>query len=562
MPHLPTMRWDYRDQLQATAQQVVNAGGIPETTWYVYDASGQRVRKVTESAVTAADVNAGKQPVRVKERIYLGGFEVYQEYGNDGSKTLERESLHIMDDKRRVALVETKTYESGLLNNLMGLFTGPETLIRYQFDNHLGSACLELDDKAVPISYEEFYPYGSTSYQAVNKNIKSAAKRYRYTGKERDEESGLYYHGARYYAPWLGKWVSCDPTGIANGANIYVYVSNCPIGFLDPNGKAKDYPSWRQMLAKSRIDAAEMHVAKTTFGTPEYSSAFRQYTASLKSMQEANETRDLHRNVGFPIAINLTMIAAAGPVAAESIVVRASFAFLSGFEIGETIQGQTVSLNPSSFGKTESLKGSDRIWHGVGAVSGVVASVAGEIQIARSKAILPKAKEQRVGGKKSRTTIGGNPLEGTHVSPSEYSGPWVTEANEVTRGGAVRQSREGSCVSAVGEMLTEGRVTEKQLLTELGEWSNPESLAKELNKKTAPSEWTGGGFPTEEDALRAAQRGPFGAELRVGPKLGHMVYIEPLESGGFGVHDPEPGICYQVDEAWIRKYVSGGVWKK
>ena len=48
MPHLPLMQWDFKDQLQATSQQVVNDGGTPETTYYVYDAGGQRVRKVTE----------------------------------------------------------------------------------------------------------------------------------------------------------------------------------------------------------------------------------------------------------------------------------------------------------------------------------------------------------------------------------------------------------------------------------------------------------------------------------------------------------------------------------
>jgi YD repeat-containing protein len=50
MPHLPLMRWDFKDQLQATAQQVVNNGGTPETTYYVYDSAGQRVRKLTELA--------------------------------------------------------------------------------------------------------------------------------------------------------------------------------------------------------------------------------------------------------------------------------------------------------------------------------------------------------------------------------------------------------------------------------------------------------------------------------------------------------------------------------
>ena len=112
MNHLPLMQWDYRDQLQATAQQVIN-NGVPETTWYVYDASGQRVRKVTESAVTAQDTANGKKPKRMKERIYLGGFEVYREYENDGETVkLERETLHIMDDKQRIALVETKSVDN------------------------------------------------------------------------------------------------------------------------------------------------------------------------------------------------------------------------------------------------------------------------------------------------------------------------------------------------------------------------------------------------------------------------------------------------------------------
>ena len=75
----------------------------------------------------------------------------------------------------------------------------------------LGSAALELDDTAQVISYEEYHPYGTTAYQAKNSAIKSAAKRYRYTGMERDEESGLEYHSARYYLPWLGRWLSCDP---------------------------------------------------------------------------------------------------------------------------------------------------------------------------------------------------------------------------------------------------------------------------------------------------------------------------------------------------------------
>ena len=62
-------------------------------------------------------------------------------------------------------------------------------------------------------------------------------KRYRYTGKERDEETGLYYHGERYYAPWLGRWTSCDPAGLTDGPCLYEYAGVNPIKRLDRNGK-------------------------------------------------------------------------------------------------------------------------------------------------------------------------------------------------------------------------------------------------------------------------------------------------------------------------------------
>src|SRR5439155_8735988 len=124
MPHLPQMDWNFSDQLQHV--DLVGGGNA----YYVYDAGGQRVRKVVEK-------NGG---ALVEERIYLGGFEIFRRRNGAGSVTLERETLHIVDDKQRIALVETKTIDNqSSISNL-------QTLIRYQFSNHLGSASLELDD--------------------------------------------------------------------------------------------------------------------------------------------------------------------------------------------------------------------------------------------------------------------------------------------------------------------------------------------------------------------------------------------------------------------------------
>lgn len=220
MPHLPNMTWDADDHLQSTSRQSVNAG-VPETTYYSYDAGGERLRKVTYS-----QAGAGQTPQRKSERLYLGIFEIYREFDGADKLVKERETVHVMDDKNRVAIVETLTF---------GQDSAPPQLIRYQFGNHLGSAVLELDEQAEIISYEEYFPYGATSYQAV-RNQTETPKRYRYTSKERDEENDLCYHSARYYAPWLGQWTSPDPAGINDSLSLYVYVRGNPINLHDPTG--------------------------------------------------------------------------------------------------------------------------------------------------------------------------------------------------------------------------------------------------------------------------------------------------------------------------------------
>ena len=68
------------------------------------------------------------------------------------------------------------------------------------------------------------------------------AKRYRYTGKEKDEESGLYYHGARYYAVWLSRWASADPAGLSDGTNSFAALKQNPVLLTDLDGKESSPP--------------------------------------------------------------------------------------------------------------------------------------------------------------------------------------------------------------------------------------------------------------------------------------------------------------------------------
>lgn len=222
MPHLPALTWDEDDRLRSTTRQAV-AAGTPETSFYVCASGGQRIRKLTDGQAAA-----GQNATRKAERIYLGGIEIYREYAGDGTiVSLERETLHVDAGGQSAALVETRT---------IGTDPAPAQRLRYQFANHLGSAVLELDEQSAIVTYEEYFPFGSTSYQAVA-NQTDLPKRYRYTGKEHDAENDLYYHGARYYAPWLGRWTACDPQGFVDGPNLYAYVRNNPVRHIDPTGR-------------------------------------------------------------------------------------------------------------------------------------------------------------------------------------------------------------------------------------------------------------------------------------------------------------------------------------
>ena len=235
MPHLATMAWDAFDRLAETSP-----GSGQPVTYYVYDAQGQRVRKVTETG--------GESSYRSKERIYLGDYEVYREYNANGNIPLERETLHVMDDKQRVALVETRT---------VGDDGTPEQLVRCQHADHLTSACVETNGDGAIVTYEEYFPYGGTSFHSATSG--PAAKRYRYTGKERDDENGFTYHGARYYAPWLGRWTAADPEGVFELFSSHDLAAETqPIDFTRED-------------THHRHDSYDQHSPSTTYATPFHS---------------------------------------------------------------------------------------------------------------------------------------------------------------------------------------------------------------------------------------------------------------------------------------------------
>jgi RHS repeat-associated protein len=215
------IEWDWRDMILGFD---CIGGGIAT---YQYGIDKQRTRKhITRLGGV------------VEDRVYLGGYELYRRRNAQDAVVEEIESHHLFEGDQRVLLVDDVIRTGGMTDpGPDGLSVNERTLFRYQYSNHLGSACLELDHQAGIISYEEYHPYGTSAYRLMESGVEAPAKRYRYTGMERDEESGLNYHGARYYAPVIARWQSADPKGISEGLNRFMANKGNPIRFVDTNGR-------------------------------------------------------------------------------------------------------------------------------------------------------------------------------------------------------------------------------------------------------------------------------------------------------------------------------------
>ena len=230
---------------------VWNVGDQPETmvlhgnktARYRYDASGERMVKRVESS--------GGYSVR----FYLGDYEIFRDYKTDGTFKSRRDSLHLMDGESRILLIETDKISDAI--SVGGTLTS-----RWQYSDHLGTASLETDDAGQIISLEEYHAYGTTAWHWKNSGL--SQKRYRYTGMERDAESGLQYHSARYYMPWLGKWLSTDPLGMVDGPSMWAYVRGNPVGLVDNKGQESQLPP-HKTIDKAKYKNEILYIRKSKF---------------------------------------------------------------------------------------------------------------------------------------------------------------------------------------------------------------------------------------------------------------------------------------------------------
>jgi RHS repeat-associated protein len=222
--------WNHSDEMMVFRTQTV--GAEPSIhAHYLYDSRGRRVKKLVR-----------KQGGSVEGTVYVDDMFEHHRWQSGGNSG-ENNHLHMMDDHKRIALVRVGSAHPN--------DRGPA--VQLHLGDHLGSSAVVIEENGEFVNREEHTPYGETSFCSYEKN------RYRFMGKERDEESGLNYHGARYYLPWVARWASCDPLGfrshlLKSTASYDAFASN-PIVYRDPDGKQPSKPpsTWEMIKNKVRM---------------------------------------------------------------------------------------------------------------------------------------------------------------------------------------------------------------------------------------------------------------------------------------------------------------------
>jgi RHS repeat-associated protein len=236
LAHLRAIEWNRLGKLsRAVLVDRSAAGGLNDAEHYVYGGDGLRVRKVLERDV------AGQ--LEITEKLYLDGCEI-KRIRRGGPPLLERTSSFLADDAAQIAVLHRWSADE----NARETDDIARPRFHYQVENLLRTAVLELDDVGGVIGYEECFPFGGSAFIAGDRLRDVERKDYRYCGKERDDATGLFYFGYRYYAPWIGRWLSPDPIGAEDALNHYQYVQGNPVSLVDPDGLKSVAPAQGRAL--------------------------------------------------------------------------------------------------------------------------------------------------------------------------------------------------------------------------------------------------------------------------------------------------------------------------
>lgn len=227
---------------------VANQGG--RYTKHIYAGSQRIVSKVGDFASYGSDPRrieyAGantdglsvdyKSKYAAQQQVIKDNYKFFDVpyNGTDNDNYADGEGFCCNDGSMEAAVAEARKAQTRAVSRS---FKDPDNYENLQFfyhSDHLGSSSFITNLDGEVVQHIEYVPFGEVFIEERN-NVWNTP--YLFNAKELDEETGMYYYGARYYEPRLSLWISTDPMQEKTpGCTSYAYCSNKPIIATDPDG--------------------------------------------------------------------------------------------------------------------------------------------------------------------------------------------------------------------------------------------------------------------------------------------------------------------------------------
>ncbi|OQB82731.1 MAG: tRNA3(Ser)-specific nuclease WapA precursor [Verrucomicrobia bacterium ADurb.Bin122] len=209
--------------------RLVSAATLTAREEYTYDGLGRRVERRTFTA------SSGLTAPATTTRYVYDGWRVLEELTSTQSSPFTLQSSYT----RGLDLSGTLEGAGGI-GGLLAMTRDPAgsaTSAYYFHDGNGNVSTLVSASDALLASYT-YTPFGDT---LTATGTWASVNAYRFSAKECDAFTGLYYYGLRYYNPQAGRWINRDPIEERGGVNLYGFVNNAPTNF----GRFKDqFEGW------------------------------------------------------------------------------------------------------------------------------------------------------------------------------------------------------------------------------------------------------------------------------------------------------------------------------
>ena len=283
--------WTEDNRLEAVLDNNMGA-------FYSYDAAGERHYKLTGATVSVSqNGNSVNAPVFDRQTLYASplititdkgytkhyfeeGNRICSSIGSGGFSNIFQHTSPIVSDlkeiNRKTNQNAINTYKNNIgvtpYINVTSIYpyifyhrstlykSAPEAVFYYHTD-HLGSATLVTDDDADVVQQIAYLPYGEDWVDIRHHGYFGSA--YKFNGKEKDDETGYSYYGARYYTDRLSIWLSVDPLADKYPhLSPYAYCADNPMKYIDPTGEFPIETIWDIVKVLYDVGAAVVNYIK------------------------------------------------------------------------------------------------------------------------------------------------------------------------------------------------------------------------------------------------------------------------------------------------------------